>query len=216
MTKSNAELQRDVMEELVWDPSIGRAEIGVAASDGVVTLSGQVNTYARKLAAIKAAERVAGVQAVADEVTIKLPASYKRSDTDVAHAVANALKWDIEVPEGRVKARVDNGWVWLEGEVEWEYQRAAAVRAVQHLTGVSGVSNMLTIKRHVWAPDVKVRIESALKRLASTDAAQVTVLAKDGEITLKGRVHSWSARKDAEAAAWAAPGVTSVKDELIV
>lgn len=216
MTKSDSELQRDVMEELVWDPSVGRAEIGVAARSGVVTVSGQVDSYAKKVAAVKAAERVAGVRAVADELIIEVPSPFKRSDMDIAHAVTNALRWDIEVPDDRIKARVDGGWVWLDGEVEWEFQRAAAARAVRNLTGVMGVSNEIRLKAHVFAPDVKARIESALKRNAAVDSSQIIVLAHDGEVTLKGHVHSWSARADAERAAWSAPGVNRVKDELIV
>jgi osmotically-inducible protein OsmY len=216
MTKSDSELQQDVMEELVWDPKVGRAEIGVAARDGVVTVSGRVDSYAKKVAAVKAAERVAGVRAVADELNIDVPSWSRRSDMDIAHAVANALRWDVEVPDEKIKARVDGGWVWLDGEVDWEFQRSAATRALRNLTGVLGVSNEIRLKKHVFAPDVKGRIESALKRNAAVDASQITVLAHDGEVTLKGRVHSWAARADAERAAWSAPGVYRVKDELTV
>ena len=216
MPKNDSVLQKDVMEELVWDPSVGRAEIGVAARDSVVTLSGEVDSYAQKLAAMNAAERVSGVRAVADDISIKVPAPFKRSDMDIAHAVANALHWDIEVPDGKVKARVDSGWVTLDGEVEWDFQRSAATRAVRYLTGVTGVSNMVKIRKLAWAPEVKGRIEGALKRMADADASHITVLANDGVVTLKGRVHSWSARQDVENAAWAAPGVTTVKDELVV
>jgi osmotically-inducible protein OsmY len=204
------------MEELVWDPRVGRAEIGVAARSGVVTISGEVDSYAQKIAAVKAAERVAGVRAVADDLRIEVPSSYMRSDMDIAHAVTNAMRWDIEVPHEKIQARVDEGWVWLDGEVDWEFQRAAATRALRNLTGVMGVTNEIRLKKHVFAPDVKGRIESALRRNAAVDAAQITVLAKDGEVTLKGHVHSWSARTDAERAAWSAPGVTRVKDELTV
>lgn len=216
MKKSDSQLQRDVVEELAWDPQVGRGEIGVAASGGVVTLGGQVNSYAKKTAALKAAERVTGVRAVADELKVQLPSSSLRTDVDVAHAVADALRWDVEVPDDKVKARVDSGWVWLDGEVEWEYQRSAAVRAVRYLTGVVGVSTNIAIKKHAWAPEVRDRITNALKRNAELDAAQITVEAWDGKVTLKGNVHSWSARGDAERAAWSAPGVTMVKDEITV
>ncbi|MEX2154436.1 MAG: BON domain-containing protein [Gemmatimonadaceae bacterium] len=216
MPKTDSLLQKDVQEELVWDPSVGRAEIGVAASGGVVTLSGQVDSYPKKSAAIKAAERVSGVRAVADELKVKLASSFKRSDIDVAHAVADALRWDVEVPDDKIKARVDEGWVWLDGEVEWAYQRSAAQRAVRYLTGVVGVSNNVRIRKRAWAPEVKARIEGALKRNADVDASNIIVEALDGEVTLRGRVHSWSARSDAERAAWSAPGVTAVKDELAV
>lgn len=216
MPKSDSQLQKDVMEELVWDPSIGRSEIGVAVSSGVVTLSGQVDSFAKKFSAMRAAERVAGVRAIADEVTVKLPMSSKRTDTDIAHAVADALRWDIQVPDDKVKARVDDGWVWLDGEVEWEFQRSSAERAIRYLTGVKGVSNNVRIKKHAWAPEVKNRIENALKRSAELDASHITVEALDGQVMLRGQVHSWAARSDAERAAWSAPGVTSVTDDLTV
>ena len=216
MIKSDEQLRKDVQEELHWDPSIGRVEIGVVASDGVVTLTGQVDTFARRWAALKAAERVTGVVAVADELTVHLPTDYRRTDIDIAHMVAEALRWDIQVPDEHIKARVDEGRVSLDGEVDWEYQRSAALRAVRNLTGIRGVTNNITLKARAWAPEVKTRIESALTRTAEADAKHITVLAGDGQITLKGHVHSWSAREDAERAAWSAPGVTWVKDELIV
>jgi len=216
MTKSDAQLQSDVQEELLWDPSVGRSEIGVACKSAVVTLSGQVDSYAQKYAATRAAERVSGVQVVADELNVRVPFTFKRTDMEIGHAVAEALRWDIEVPNDKVKARVDEGWVWLDGDVEWEYQRSAAERAVRYLTGVKGVSNNLKLSKRPWIPDVKTRIERALKRTAELDAAQVKVNAADGSVTLSGRVRSWTARQDAERAAWSAPGVTSVKDELTV
>ena len=216
MKKSDNELQRDVQDELRWDPTVGVNEIGVIARDGVVTLTGQVSSYAKHWSAIKAAERVAGVTAVADEMNVHLPSDFKRSDTDVAHAVANALRWDMQVPDDKIKARIDDGWVSLDGEVEWGYQRSAAERSIRYLTGVRGVSNNITIKRSVWAPEVKSRIESALKRNAELDASHINVIAADGKVTLRGKVHSWAAREDAERAAWSAPGVAAVKDELVV
>jgi osmotically-inducible protein OsmY len=216
MIKTDSQLRQDVVDELAWDPQVGPAEIGVAASNGVVTLGGQVGSYAAKTAALKAAERVAGVRAVADEMKVRLPFASARTDVDIAHAVANALRWDTQVPDSQVKARVDSGWVWLDGEVDWQFQRSAAERAVRFLTGVVGVSNDITIKRNAWAPEVRDRINRALKRNAEIDGARISVEAADGKVTLKGRVHSWSARSDAEHAAWSAPGVTSVKDELVV
>ncbi|HEY7408047.1 MAG TPA: BON domain-containing protein [Gemmatimonadaceae bacterium] len=216
MMKSDAQLQRDVQEELMWDPSVGRAELGVACKNGVATLTGQVATYAQKYAAMRAAERVSGVSVVADELTVHVPLSFKRTDMEIGHAVAEALRWDIEVPDDKIKARVDEGWVWLDGDVEWEYQRSAAERAVRYLTGVKGVSNNIKISERPWIPDVKSRIESALKRTAELDAGQIKVDAAAGNVTLTGRVRSWAARQDAERAVWSAPGVTSVKDELTV
>ena len=216
MKKSDEQLQRDVQDELHWDPKTSRAEIGVVARDGVVTLTGQVDSFAQRWAAMKAAERVVGVTAVADEMTVHLPTDYKRTDMDIAHAVANALRWDIEVPEDKIKARVDDGWVTLHGEVEWEFQRLAALRDVRTLTGVRGVTNSITLRPRAFAPEVKTRIEGALKRSAESDASHISVIATDGEVTLRGKVHSWAARDDAERAAWSAPGVRKVRDELLV
>ena len=216
MRKSDEQLRKDVLDELHWDPSVGRAEIGVVARDAVVTLTGQVDSFAKRWAAMKAAERVKGVVAVADELTVHLPTDLRRTDMDIAHMVAEALRWDIQVPDERIKARVDEGWVSLDGEVDWEYQRNAALRAVRNLTGLRGITNNITLKARAWAPEVKTRIETALKRTADVDAGHITVLADQGKVTLKGTVHSWSAREDAERAAWSAPGVTWVKDELVV
>ena len=215
MIKTDAQLQRDVIDELRWDPTVGAAEIGVATKNGVITLSGQVDTYAKKYAASRAAERVAGVRAIAEELTVVLPTSFKRSDTDLAHSVATTLKWDVQVPD-TVKARVDEGWVWLDGDVEWQYQSLAAERGVRNLAGVRGVTNRLQVKNRASAADVKERIESALKRHAELDAKQIQVDAVEGRVTLRGRVRSWTERQDAELAAWSAPGVSRVEDELLV
>ncbi len=215
MPKLDSQVQHDVAAELRWDPSVGGAEIGVAVKDGVVTLAGTVDSFARKYAAVKAAERVAGVNAIAEEVKVQYPDSTKRSDTEIAHAVVNVLRWDIEVPE-RITARIDEGWVWLEGEVDWQFQKAAAERSVRFLTGVKGVSNRITIKPRAFAPEVKRRIEDALKRHAELDSKQITVTTKDNTVVLHGTVRSWTEREDAERAAWAAPGVTLVDDQLLV
>src|SRR5512146_3427556 len=166
MIKTDVQLQRDVIDELRWDPSVGAAEIGVAVKNGVITLSGQVESFAKKYAAVRAVERVAGVRAVAEELTVVLPGSFKRTDTDLAHVVASTLKWDVQVPDEKVKARIEDGWVWLEGEIEWQYQSIAAERAVRNLTGVKGVTNLLQVKKRASIPDVKQHIENALKRHA--------------------------------------------------
>ena len=216
MIKTDAQLQRDIIDELRWDPSVGAAEIGVAAKNGVVTLSGQVDSFAKKYAAVRAAERVAGVRAIAEELKVVLPGSFKRTDTDLAHVVASTLKWDVQVPDEKVKARVEDGWVWLEGEVDWQYQSGAAERAIRNLTGVKGVTNLLQIRKRASIPDVKQHIESALKRHAELDAKKISIEASDGRVTLKGKVRSWTERQDAELAAWSAPGVTNVDDELLV
>ena len=216
MIKTDGQLQKDVIDELRWDPAVGNAEIGVAAKSGVVTLTGQVPTFAKKYAATRAAERVAGVRALAEDLKVVLPSSYNRTDTDLAHAVASTLTWDVQVPNETMKARVEDGWVTLEGEVEWQYQCNAAERAVRNLTGVRGVSNLIQLKKHASVTDVKGRIESALKRHAELDSKQISVEALDGRVTLRGKVRSYAERQDAEFAAWSAPGVSKVEDELTV
>ncbi len=216
MIKTDLQLQRDVIDELHFDPSVASEEIGVAAKNGVVTLSGSVTSFAHKYAAVRAVERVVGVRAIAEELSVVLPSSLKRTDTDLAHSVAAVLRWDVNVPDDEVKARVDDGWVWLEGDIDWQFQSAAAERAVRNLSGVRGVTNLLQVKKRASVPDVKQRIESALKRHAELDADRIGVEARDGRVTLRGEVHSWGQRQDAEWAAWGAPGVSSVNDELVV
>lgn len=146
MLKSDTQVQRDVIDELRWDPAVGSAEIGVAAKDGVVTLSGTVSSFAVKCAVVRAAERVLGLRALADEVTVMLPSTSRRTDTEIAHAVAKRLAWDTNIPEGALRARVEDGWVWLEGETEWQYQRLTAEDVVRDLTGVTGVTNLIRLK----------------------------------------------------------------------
>lgn len=216
MKKTDMELQRDVIAELRWDPSVGTAEIGVAAKDGVVTLSGTVNSNAKKYGAIHAAERVAGVKGIAEDLIVKLPTSFLRTDTEIAHAAVTALKWNVEVPDDRIVARVDDGWLILEGVVDWQYQRRAAEDCVRYLTGVRGVSNTITIKTRAFAPDVRHRIQDALKRSAEVDSKRISVETADGKVTLKGSVRTWTERQDAERAAWSAPGVTSVDDQIAI
>ena len=218
MTNST-KLQHDVQEELEWEPSLDASHIGVAAvQPGVVTLTGTVATYGEKVSAERAAKRVSGVRAVANDIEVRPIGSLKRTDTDIAQAVLRALEWDIAVPHEKIKARVDNGWVTLDGEVALQFQRAAAENAVRRLSGVRGVSNQigLEIRPAVQPAEVKGRIEAAFRRSADIDARGIEVDAKNSMITLRGKVRTWAERDEAERAAWAAPGVLAVKDELIV
>jgi osmotically-inducible protein OsmY len=214
--KNDVDLQRDVFDELKWEPAVHSTDIGVIVKDGVVTLEGVVDSYPEKWAAERAAKRVSGVKALALELEVKLPGFGKQSDADIAEAAENALKWDVLVPQDRIKVTVEKGFLTLEGQVDWEFQRSAAKRAVQYLTGVKGVANEITVKPKVAPTDVKAQIEAALKRNAILDAQQIKVQADGGKVTLRGNVRSWAERDEAEAAAWAAPGVNEVTDFIAV
>lgn len=214
--KSDTELQRDVAAELNWDPSIRNEDIAVAVKDGAVTLAGTIDSYAQWYAAERAVERVKGVRAIVNELKVTLPGGKERSDSDVAHAALNALKWDIEVPDERLKVKVANGWITLEGEVEYHYQRSAAERAVRSLAGVRGVSNAIIVRAIPTPTDVKQRIRDMLKRQAAFDAEHVTVELYDHTARLSGTVRSFAERRDAERAAWQTPGVTKVENDLTV
>jgi osmotically-inducible protein OsmY len=214
--RTNQQLQLDVIDELSWEPSVEASDIGVVTKDGVVTLTGHVRTYAEKVAAEKAAERVEGVHAVANEVEVRIPSSSRRDDADIARAALDTLKWNVSIPDDRIKLVVQDGWVRLDGEVDWQYQRAATEYAVRPLNGVRGVSNNIRISPRVHARDVRDAIAAALKRSAEVEAQQIRVEAKNGKVTLSGRVHSWAERNAAKSAAWAAPGVTTVEDHLSV
>jgi osmotically-inducible protein OsmY len=209
-------LKRQVEAELRWEPSIDAAAVGVAVKDGIVTLTGRVPSYAQKSAAARATARVAGVKAVVNELEVNLPSADQRSDEELARAVAQALTWDSRVPPDGVKAVVSNGWVTLEGTVEWHYQRQAAEEAVRHLRGVKGVVNRVAVQPAVTADVVKAQIEAALKRSAELDARRITVETRGDTVILRGRVRSWAEREAAARAAWAAPGVAEVENHLIV
>lgn len=215
--KKDAEIQTDVIQELKWDPSVSHEHIGVSVSEGIVTLAGMVPSYVEKSAAEKATKRVSGVKAVVEKIDVKLPGSFKRDDQEIAKAVINQFKWNVQVPDQLVKATVEDGWVDLSGEVEWEYQRAAAESSIQGLTGVKGVSNNIVIKAKQIQPDViKQKIEEALRREAEKEAKQIAIEVKGNKVILSGKVRSFSEMQDAKWAAWSAPGVTTVENNLQV
>lgn len=217
MTKiDDSEIRRKVLAELDWDPSIDASAVGVAVKDGVVTLTGSIANYWQKKEVERVVKRVTGVKAVAEDLTIKLPGTAQRSDADIAQSVVSGLRFNVAVPLNCVQVTVENGWVTLEGEVEWQYQKSAAENAVKYLLGVKGVTNSVRIKPRASVADVKAKIESAFARRAQLDANQIKVEATDNRVTLRGSVHSWDEKEDAEEAAWAAPGVTKVENNVIV
>jgi osmotically-inducible protein OsmY len=213
----NSTLQHDVLTELEWDPSIDAGKIGVSVESGVITLTGHVRSYSEKSAAERIAKRVKGVDAMANDIEVKLDIEGQRDDTDIAKAALDALRWNVALPRDKVKVMVTNGgWVTLEGEVDWDYQRRAAFDAVRSLRGVRVVNNNIAVIPKVKAADVKDKIEAALRRNAEIDSKKISVETSDGRVTLRGSVRSWVEREDAVSAAWAAPGVRKVVDELKV
>lgn len=216
MTGKNEDLRRNVLNELAWDPTFDATHIGVAADNGVVTLTGHVSTYAEKLAAERAAQRVTGVRGIAEEIEVRPPYAKKTKDDEIAERAVRILQWDVSVPPGRISVKVEKGWVTLTGTVDWDYQRGAAAADIQKLSGVVGLMNLIKVEPAVRAADVKQKIEDAFRRNAALDAGEIRVSAVDGTITLNGRVRNWSERNTAERAAWSAPGVTAVEDHLLV
>jgi osmotically-inducible protein OsmY len=216
--RSDEQIQRDVLDELSWEAELQPNEIGVVVDDGVVTLTGWVDSFTKKWAAERAAHRVRGVVAVANDVEVRLPGSSERTDADIASAATRALEWDALIPPGTVKVTVSRGWLTLEGRVEWQFQRREAERAVRRLTGVRGVTNLITVKPKVEPSptQLKRRIEEALVRSAEADAERIQVEVDSGKVILKGTVRAWAERHAAERVAWSAPGVTEVDNKITI
>ena len=214
--KTDTQLQQDVLAELKWEPSVNAAQIRVEVKDGIVTLAGHVNTYAEKWDAERAAKRVSGVKALAIEMDVKLPGSGKRTDADIASSANNVLRWTSHLPTDSVQVKVESGFVTLSGELDWEYQRQSATSAVRYLLGVTGVSDQIVIKPKVSLSAVKSDIEGALKRRAHADAQKISVDVRGTDVTLSGKVHSWSERDLANHAAWGTPGVRNVVDHMTI
>jgi osmotically-inducible protein OsmY len=214
--RTDAEIKRDVEDELRWDPDLDATDVAVAVKSGVATLAGYVHSYRDKLQAEEDAKRVSGVVAVANDIEVRLPSTDMRPDPEIARDVVSALRLQLPFTAEKIQAVVKNGWVTLDGEVEWNYQRERAEGAVRHVKGVMGVSNLIKLKPSVTASDVKRKIEEAFKRNAEVDANRVQVKTTDGEVILEGTVRSWVERQEAERVAWAAPGVKKVEDHIVI
>jgi osmotically-inducible protein OsmY len=218
MTRTDEQIQRDVLAELKWEARVQPNEIGVSVKDGVVALTGWVDSFVKKWAAERAAQRVQGVKAVANDIEVRLPSSAERADPDLASAVTRALEWDALVPSQNIQVRVTRGWVTLSGEVEWQYQRREAERAVRRLSGVRGVTNEITVRPRVRPQPEEVRraVAEALVRSAETAGNRVEVVVDGERVILNGTVRSWLAREEAERIAWSAPGVVAVENRIVV
>ena len=214
--KSDSEIERDVRDELKWDPDLDAEDIAVSVKNGVVTLAGFTKSYSDRLEAEAATKRVAGVHAVANDIEVRLPAIDQRPDPDIARDAVGTLKAELPISHDRIKVIVKDGWVTLEGAVEWQYQKTTAENAVRKVKGVKGVTNVITVKPKVQPSELQRKILEAFKRNAEVDANRITVEANGSEVILKGTVRSWIEREEAERVAWSAPGVTKVEDRIVV
>jgi osmotically-inducible protein OsmY len=216
MMKTDSQLQRDVIDELVWEPRVDHAHIGVAAKDGVVTLSGFVSNYAQKMAAEKATKRVQGVRAIAEEIQVRFASDPKTSDAEIAERILDLFKWDVTIPDDKISVKVERNWVTLTGKTDWNYQKEAARRAAGRISGVLGVTNLIEVDQQPSPSNVRDLIMAAVKRASDADANSIRVTTEGHKVTLSGKVHGWYERQIAERAAWAAPGVTRVEDNIVV
>lgn len=214
--RTDEDIQSDVLDELRWDTRIQPNEIGIVVKDGVVTLTGWVDSYLKKVAAEEDAHRVPGVKAVVNNIEVRLPGSAERTDVDLAKAALNALRWDAGIPTDKIDVTVDHGWVTLKGEVDYYFQKRDAERAVERLSGVRGVTNLIVIRARPSPGDLKQQIEKALVRNAETDARRITVEVQGSKVILRGTVRSYAEKKAAEETAWSAPGVTEVDNHIVI
>lgn len=212
--KSDNEIQKDVMAELKWEPILDASQIGVAVKNGIVTLSGQVDSFSKKITAEKAAKKVAGVKAVAEDIQVGISHANHKTDAEIAEAVLNALKWHSTVKEDKIKIKVEDGNVKLEGEVEWDYERANVKEAIEHLTGVRSVINYITVKPKISTTEIQKKINDAYHRSATIDSKKIIAEVDGSRVVLSGKVRSFSEKEDAISAAWNAPGVISVESKI--
>ena len=214
--RSDREIERDVREELNWDPDLDAEDIAISVKDGVVTLAGFTKSYSDRLEAEHAAKRVAGVHAVANDIEVRLPSIDQRPDPDIARDAIASLKAQLPLSHEKIKVVVKDGWLTLEGTVEWQYQKTTAENAVRKVKGVKGVTNVISLKPKVEPTDIQRRIQEAFKRNAEVDANRIAVETHGSEVILKGTVRSWIEREEAERVAWSAPGITRVDDRIVV
>ncbi len=214
--KTDKQLQADVMDELSWDPKLNSAEIGIAVKNGIVTLSGHVDNYTKKLAAEDAAKRVKDVKGIVEEITVELSLEGKHTDQELAQAAINALRWNNAVPDQNIQVEVEKGWLALEGHLDWQFQKDAAFNAVKDISGLKGVTNLLNIRPRINVPVVRDTIKKALERSADVEADRILIETYGNKVVLRGKARSWNEKIEVERAAWSAPGVMEVEDDLVL